>query len=150
MPTDFTPIPALLGGALIGLAAVVLLWSIGRIAGISGIANHAIEQRDGRDWRIAFLLGLVVAAGLWFTVSGATPRSGFPMPWLVAGGPQFESEVARVLVGFGTRLGSGCTSGHGICGLARLSKRSLVAVATFMGAGVATVYVLRHAIGVMA
>ncbi|WP_119718918.1 YeeE/YedE family protein [Cognatilysobacter tabacisoli] len=141
MPTDFTPIPALLGGALIGLAAVVLLWSIGRIAGISGIANHAIEQRDGRDWRIAFLLGLVVAAGLWFTVSGATPRSGFPMPWLVAGG---------LLVGFGTRLGSGCTSGHGICGLARLSKRSLVAVATFMGAGVATVYVLRHAIGVMA
>lgn len=141
MPTDFTPIPALLGGTLIGLAAVVLLWSIGRIAGISGIANHAIEQRDGRDWRIAFLLGLVVAAGLWFTVSGATPRSGFPMPWLVAGG---------LLVGFGTRLGSGCTSGHGICGLARLSKRSLVAVATFMGAGVATVYVLRHAIGVMA
>ena len=141
MPTDFTPIPALLGGALIGLAAVVLLWSIGRIAGISGIANHAIEQRDGRDWRIAFLLGLVVAAGLWFTVSGATPRSGFPMPWLVAGG---------LLVGFGTRLGSGCTSGHGICGLARLSKRSLVAVATFMGAGVATVYVLRHAMGVMA
>lgn len=141
MPPDITPIPALLGGALIGLAAVVLLWSIGRIAGISGIANHAIEQRDGRDWRIAFLLGLVVAAGLWFNVSGATPRSGFPMPWLVAGG---------LLVGFGTRLGSGCTSGHGICGLARLSKRSLVAVATFMGAGVATVYVLRHAIGVMA
>jgi hypothetical protein len=140
MPTDFTPLPALLGGALIGLAAVVLLWSIGRIAGISGIANHAIEQRDGRDWRIAFLLGLVVAAGLWFTVSGATPRSGFPMPWLVAGG---------LLVGFGTRLGSGCTSGHGICGLARLSKRSLVAVATFMGAGIATVYVLRHALGVM-
>lgn len=140
MPTDFTPLPALLGGALIGLAAVVLLWSIGRIAGISGIANHAIEQREGRDWRIAFLLALVVAAGVWFTVSGATPRTGFPLPWLVAGG---------LLVGFGTRLGSGCTSGHGICGLARLSKRSLVAVATFMGAGIATVYVLRHALGVM-
>ena len=128
MPTDF------------GLPAVVLLWSIGRIAGISGIANHAIEQREGRDWRIAFLLALVVAAGVWFTVSGATPRTGFPLPWLVAGG---------LLVGVGTRLGSGCTSGHGICGLARLSKRSLVAVATFMGAGIATVYVLRHALGVM-
>lgn len=141
MPTDFTPIPALLGGALIGLAAVLLLGSIGRIAGISGIANHAIEQREGRDWRIAFLLGLVVAAGSWFVLSGATPRVDFPTGWLVAGG---------LLVGFGTRLGSGCTSGHGICGLARLSNRSLVAVATFMGAGFATVYVLRHAIGVMA
>lgn len=138
MPTEFTPVSALLGGALIGLAATLLLWSLGRIAGVSGILNGALEQPVGRGWRIAFLTGLVVTAGIWFTVSGAQPRAGFPLPWLVAGG---------LLVGFGTRLGSGCTSGHGICGLARLSRRSLVAVAVFMGAGFATVFVLRHAIG---
>lgn len=146
MPTEFTPVPALLGGALIGLAATVLLWTLGRIAGISGILNTAIEnsapgQRGERGWRIAFLLGLVVAAGAWFAVVDAPAREGFSLPWLVAGG---------VLVGFGTRLGNGCTSGHGICGLARLSKRSLVAVAVFMGAGFVTVHVLRHVLTVMA
>lgn len=138
MPTEFTPLSALLGGALIGLAATLLLWSLGRIAGVSGILNGALEQSTGRGWRIAFLVGMVAAAGIWFTFSGAAPRAGFPLPWLVAGG---------LLVGFGTRLGSGCTSGHGICGLARLSPRSLVAVAVFMGAGFATVFVLRHLAG---
>jgi hypothetical protein len=141
MPTEFTPLSSLLGGMLIGGAATLLLWSLGRIAGVSGILSGAIEDRGGRGWRLAFLAGLVIAAGAWFAVSGAVPRAGFPWPWLVAGG---------LLVGFGTRLGSGCTSGHGICGLSRLSPRSMVAVAVFMAAGFVTVYVLRHAAGVLA
>lgn len=141
MPTEFSPVSALLGGLLIGLAATVLLWSLGRIAGLSGILNDALEQSRERGWRIAFLLGLVAAAGFWFALVDVAPRAGFPLPWLVAGG---------LLVGFGTRLGSGCTSGHGICGLARWSKRSLVAVAVFMTAGFITVYLLRHVSGVLA
>ena len=138
MPTDFTPVSALLGGMLIGLAATVLYAGIGRIAGISGILNSAVEQRGERGWRVAFLLGLVAAAGLWFAFAGIAPRSGFPLPWLLAAG---------LLVGFGTRLGGGCTSGHGICGLARWSKRSFAAVCVFMASGMATVFVLRHASG---
>lgn len=141
MDTAFTPITALLGGALIGLAATVLYVGNGRIAGISGILNHALERRDERGWRIAFLAGLIAAAAAWFAFSDDVARSGFPLPWLIAAG---------LLVGFGTRLGNGCTSGHGICGLARLSKRSLAAVLTFMGSGVATVYVLRHVLGMPA
>lgn len=141
MPTEFTPLSSLLGGALIGVSALWLLASLGRIAGISGILNHVLEQGDGRGWRLAFLSGLIVAAGLWFAFADVPLRSGFPLPWLLAAG---------VLVGFGTRLGNGCTSGHGICGLARLSKRSLVAVLVFMGAGFVTVYLLRHVLGVMA
>ncbi len=141
MDTAFTPITALLGGALIGLAATVLYVGNGRIAGIGGILNHALERRDERGWRIAFLAGLIAAAAAWFAFSGDVARSGFPLPWLIAAG---------LLVGFGTRLGNGCTSGHGICGLARLSKRSLAAVLTFIGSGVATVYVLRHVLGMPA
>ena len=143
MPTEFTPVSALLGGALIGLAATLLLAGIGRIAGISGIVNAAVEQRDGRSWRLGFLAGLIGGAALWFVfgIGVAAPRVDFPLPWLIAAG---------LLVGFGTRLGSGCTSGHGICGLARFSKRSLVAVLAFMGAGVVTVYALRHVLGVPA
>ena len=115
---------------MIGLAAVLLLALVGRIAGISGILNGAIEQHDGRAWRWSFLLGLMAGAALWFALGNAVPppRTGFPLPWLLTAG---------LLVGFGTRLGSGCTSGHGICGLARLSKRSLAAVVAFMGAGIA-------------
>lgn len=135
MPTEFTPLSALLGGALIGLAATWLLAALGRIAGISGLLNAAVEQRDGRGWRLAFLLGLVAAAGLWFALSGAPARNDFPLPWLIAAG---------LLVGAGTRLGNGCTSGHGICGLARGSKRSLLAVLVFMGTAFATVFVVRH------
>lgn len=138
MPTTFTPVTALIGGALIGLAATLLYALLGRIAGISGIVNAALEQRGERGWRIAFLLGLVVAATAWFAYTGAPARTGFPLGWLIAAG---------ALVGFGTRLGNGCTSGHGICGLARLSPRSLVAVMAFMGAGFVTVYVLRHMLG---
>ena len=140
MPTEFTPVSALLGGALIGLAATLLYAGIGRIAGISGILNQAIEQRAERGWRIAFLLGLVAAAAAWFASNDIAPRSGFPLGWLL---------LAGLLVGFGTRLGNGCTSGHGICGIARLSKRSLLAVLVFMGSGIATVYVLRHLLAVL-
>jgi uncharacterized membrane protein YedE/YeeE len=138
MPTVFTPLSALMGGALIGLAATLLYAMLGRIAGISGILNSALDDRTDRGWRVAFLLGLVVAASAWLLGTGVAPRSGFPLPWLIAAG---------LLVGFGTRLGSGCTSGHGICGLSRLSRRSLAAVLVFMGAGFATVYVLRHVLG---
>ena len=138
MPTTFTPVSALLGGALIGMAAVLLHAALGRIAGISGLLTSALEQRAERGWKLAFLLAMVAAAGLWFAFAGIAPRADFPWPWLL---------VAGVLVGFGTRLGSGCTSGHGVCGLARLSKRSLVAVAMFMGSGFVTVFVLRHVLG---
>lgn len=138
MPTSFTPVSALLGGVLIGFAAVWLLATLGRIAGISGIANAAIDSREGRGWRLAFLAGMVIAAGAWFAWSGAAPRVGFSWTWLVIGG---------ALVGFGTRLGNGCTSGHGICGLARFSKRSLWAVMVFMGTAIATVHVMRHVLG---
>ena len=141
MDTAFTPVTALLGGALIGLAATVLYVGNGRIAGISGILNHALERRDERGWRIAFLAGLIAAAAAWFAFSDDVARSGFPLPWLIAAG---------LLVGFGTRLGNGCTSGHGICGLARLSKRSLAAVFAFMGSGVATVDVQRQGLGMPA
>lgn len=140
MPTSFTPVSALIGGALIGLAATLLYAALGRIAGISGILNQALEQTGDRAWRFAFLLALIAGAALWFGFGTqvAAPRTGFPLPWLIAAG---------LLVGFGTRLGNGCTSGHGICGLARLSKRSLVAVLVFMACGAATVFVLRHVIG---
>lgn len=143
MPTEFTPISALLGGALIGLAATLLLATIGRVAGISGIVNNVVENHEGRGWRLAFLIGLVGGAALWFAFGTgvAAPRAGFPLPWLIAAG---------LLVGFGTHLGSGCTSGHGICGLARLSMRSFAAVLAFMGAGMATVYALRHVFAVLA
>ena len=142
MQTPFTPVSAALGGIAIGAAATLLYAGIGRIAGISGILNTGIEQRDGRAWRLLFLAGLVAGAGLWFAF-GTPPaalRSGFPLAWLI---------VAGLLVGAGTRLGSGCTSGHGVCGLARLSPRSLVAVVVFMGCGAVTVSVLRHLVGVL-
>lgn len=141
MPTPFTPHSALAGGILIGLAATLLYALLGRIAGISGILNSAIDERADRAWRLAFLFAMVAAAGAWFAITGVGPRNSFPAPWLVVGG---------LLVGFGTRLGGGCTSGHGICGLSRLSRRSLVAVLAFMGAGFATVFLVRHVLGLPA
>ena len=138
MVTAFTPLQALAGGALIGLAATLLYAGIGRIAGISGILNSAVERREERGWRIAFLLGLMVSAGTVLALRDAGVREGFPPMALLAAG---------LLVGFGTRLGNGCTSGHGICGLSRLSKRSLAAVAVFMASGMACVYLLRHVLG---
>ena len=140
MTTSFTPLAALVGGALIGLAATVLYAALGRIAGVSGILNQALEQAHERGWRVSFLLSLIAGAALWFALAPdlPAPRQNFPLPWLI---------LAGVLVGFGTRLGNGCTSGHGICGLARLSRRSLVAVFVFMTCAAGTVFVLRHLVG---
>ena len=129
---------ALAGGVLIGLSATVLLWLNGRVAGVSGILNGVLFPKLGDvAWRIAFMAGLVAAAGLYMAlVPGAPqPRSDFPRAALV---------LAGLLVGFGTRMGNGCTSGHGVCGLARLSLRSLAAVATFMAMAVSTTCMVRH------
>jgi len=133
-----TWISALAGGVLIGLAATLLLWLSGRIAGISGIVGGVLQPRQGEvAWRAAFLVGLIAvgAAWLWLVPGAYTPRQGFPPVLLV---------VAGLLVGFGTRLGNGCTSGHGVCGLGRLSLRSLAAVMTFMVTAIATTYIVRH------
>jgi uncharacterized membrane protein YedE/YeeE len=128
------------GGALIGLAATLLLWSIGRIAGISGIASGALEgARGDRAWRLAFLAGMMLA--------GAIVLQFVPAPQRAQSGSTTLLLVAGFLVGFGTRLGNGCTSGHGVCGLGRLSLRSLAAVATFMATAAATTFVMRHVLG---
>jgi len=127
---------AILGGALIGLSTS-LFWSLNhRVAGISGILNSALLER-GPERRVsfAFLIGLLIA-GVAFAIF--TDR--VPAPWL----PVLPLSAAGLLVGFGTRLGGGCTSGHGVCGLSRFSARSLAAVLTFMAAGALTVFVLRH------
>ena len=127
-------IGGLLGGALIGSAAALLLAFHGRIAGISGILGGLItaRERSERSWRLAFLVGLITGPALYRLFYGALPlQLKADVPTLLAAG---------VLVGFGTRLGSGCTSGHGVCGLARLSPRSLMATITFMSLGIATVY----------
>jgi uncharacterized membrane protein YedE/YeeE len=130
---------ALIGGVLIGLAATWLLSFNGRIAGISGIAGGVLfPVRGDTAWRLAFLVGLIGAAGMYmhFVPGAFVPRMEFPRWALLAGG---------VLVGFGTRMANGCTSGHGVCGLGRLSPRSLVAVLTFMLTAIATTFVVRHA-----
>jgi len=130
----------LLGGVLIGCAAVLLLWSIGRIAGISGIASGVFAgARSERDWRIAFIAGLAIA--------GAVTMQFVPSPPRMQTGPTALLLAAGLLVGFGTRLGNGCTSGHGVCGLGRFSRRSLAAVVTFMSAAMTTTFVVRHVIG---
>jgi uncharacterized membrane protein YedE/YeeE len=138
--TAFDPFAALAGGALIGLGSLILLATLGRIAGISGILGGLLQKPDSdTPWRLAFLIGLPVGAFLMARYMG-----GFE-PRLATG--TLGLAVAGLLVGFGTRLGSGCTSGHGICGLARLSPRSLAAVVIFMASGFVTVFVTRHLIG---
>lgn len=137
----FTPFSASIGGALIGLSAVFLMALNGRIAGISGIASGAVFGPAGdRWWRVAFVIGLIAAPLLYAIATGSMPAFELNASWplIIAGG---------LLVGFGTRLGSGCTSGHGVCGLSRLSIRSLVSVTIFMGAGMATVAILKAALG---
>ena len=126
---------------LIGVASVWLLAANGRIAGVSGILHGLFAQPPGeRAWRAAFIAGLVAAGFLWVYFMNPNPsREGFGLGWAALGG---------FLVGFGTRLGGGCTSGHGVCGLGRLSLRSLAAVAVFMLAGMVSVYVVRHVLGV--
>lgn len=138
---NFTPVPALVGGLMIGGAAAILLWLNGRIAGVSGIAWTLLERPRGESgWRLAFLLGLVLGAVLYRLASGDTLVPDIQASWavLIAGG---------MLVGFGTRVGGGCTSGHGVCGLARLSPRSLAATLTFMVSAMATVFVTRQLLG---
>ena len=139
--THFTPLSALFGGLLIGLSAAVLLLCNGRIAGISGIVGGLLQRYKAGDfaWRVAFVLGLVLAPVL-YRLFAELPESRIDAGWAML-------VVAGVLVGFGSRLGSGCTSGHGVCGLSRLSPRSLVATAAFMSTGFAAVYVVRHLLG---
>lgn len=136
----FTPVPALTGGLLIGLAAAMLVLFNGRIAGISGILGSLLKPARGDvAWRVAFVVGLVAAPAVFLCVR--------PLPSvdIDAGWPALAA--AGLMVGLGTRYGSGCTSGHGVCGLSRLSPRSLAATVTFMAAGFATVFVLRHLLG---
>jgi uncharacterized membrane protein YedE/YeeE len=135
--THFTPWTSLAGGMLIGVAAAMLVLLSGRIAGISGIVGGLIAARRGDlAWRFAFLGGLLVAPALVVLAGkNLTVRIDASFALLA---------IAGLLVGLGTRYGSGCTSGHGVCGLSRLSPRSLVATAAFMGAGIVTVFVTRH------
>jgi uncharacterized membrane protein YedE/YeeE len=140
---DFAPVPALVGGALIGLAASAMLFFLGRVAGVSGIAGGLLDKRPTAGdalWRAAFVAGLVIGGAL---LAFAYPAA-FPSP---PADPSAALIVAGLLVGFGTRLGNGCTSGHGVCGVSRLSRRSLVATATFMATAIVTVFVTRHVIG---
>ena len=136
----FTPTAALAGGALIGVAAAVFVLFNGRIAGVSGVLGGLLKPVKGDlGWRIAFILGLV-AAPLAYALFASVPEPRIDAGW-------GDLVIAGILVGIGTRYGSGCTSGHGVCGLSRLSLRSLVATIAFMGAGFATVFVVRHLIG---
>ena len=137
---SFTPFSSLLGGGLIGLGAAILLLLNGRVAGVSGIVGDVLRPAgNALAWRIAFVAGLItgpliyqLADGHWLSVT-----IDANMPLLI---------VAGLLVGFGTSLGSGCTSGHGVCGIARLSPRSMMATVVFMLAGMITVYIVRHGV----
>jgi uncharacterized membrane protein YedE/YeeE len=133
---NFTPWSALAGGVLIGLASVWLLAANGRIAGVSGILHGLFAQPPGdRRWRAAFIAGLIAAGFVWHAFVQISPSAPMHWGWLA---------LAGALVGFGTRLGGGCTSGHGVCGLGRFSLRSLVAVMVFMASGMAATFVMRH------
>ena len=137
---NFTPISAAIGGALIGLSAVLLMLFTGRIAGVSGIFDGLLNpQSDDRAWRLAFVGGLVAAP-----LAAALAGDAMPMPQLPAS--YIVIAVAGLLVGFGTRLGSGCTSGHGICGIARLSPRSIAATFVFMIAAMVVVALTHHVV----
>lgn len=138
---NFTPLNATVGGALIGLSAVTLMALNGRIAGISGVFSGSVfAERGDKAWRGLFVVGLILGPIVWGLVQGAQPPFVITERWglIILGG---------LLVGFGTRLGSGCTSGHGVCGLSRLSPRSMASVALFMGVGMATVAIAKLAIG---
>ncbi len=140
MITEFTPWAGLIGGALIGLSATLLMLFTGRIAGISGILAGSLEMGgEERWWRVAFIVGLLLGGVLY------DAGTGHGQIWIDHSWPVLV--VGGLLVGFGTRMGNGCTSGHGVCGLARLSPRSIVATLTFMAVAFVTVYVIRHVIG---
>ncbi|MDO8299513.1 YeeE/YedE family protein [Lacisediminimonas sp.] len=137
---NFTPVPSLLGGALIGLGAAMLALLLGRIAGISGIVAGLLKPFSGDiGWRIAFVAGMLLAPLAYVLVT--------PLPPIRIDASWSLLVVAGLLVGVGTRYGSGCTSGHAVCGLSRLSPRSMVATASFMAFGFLTVFIVRHVIG---
>ena len=140
--TSFTPLSAAFGGVLMGLSASMLILLNGRIAGVGSILGGLLVVRRGDiAWRLTFILGLIAAPAIYMVLGGQLPSIAVTSsaPLLVVGG---------LIVGFGARLGSGCTSGHGICGIARLSLRSIVATAVFMATGTLTVLVTRHILGV--
>ncbi len=133
--TEFTPVSASIGGVLIGAAAVMLMALNGRIAGISGIASGMmVAPVEDRLWRLLFVAGLISAPLFWIIAGRSIPFE------LSAGAPVIIA--AGLLVGFGTRLGSGCTSGHGVCGISRVSARSIASTLIFMGTGIATVFIM--------
>lgn len=133
----FTPISALIGGALIGLAATILILFNGRVAGISGIVRGIFfGEKNEKRWRFIFLIGLLLSPFIYSLFA--------PLPSLEISNNYAKIAIAGLLVGFGTRLGSGCTSGHGVCGIARLSRRSIVATLVFMAAAIVTVYLTKH------
>ncbi len=135
---NFTPISGLVGGLLIGLAVALMLLLNGRLAGISGIVGGLLAPKAGdAGWRVAFVAGLVLGALAYILVSGG------PLTVDVLASPP-AILIGGLLVGFGTRMGSGCTSGHGLCGLALFSLRSVVATAVFFGVAMATVFLTRH------
>ncbi|MGY3607917.1 MULTISPECIES: YeeE/YedE family protein [unclassified Bradyrhizobium] len=139
MPTAFTPMTALLGGALIGLSAVALMAFAGRIAGVSGIAARLLPPFNDQEWpgRLAFIAGLVAAPVVVRVATGSLPPQAIETGGILLA-------IAGLLVGFGSVWGSGCTSGHGVCGISRLSLRSIVATLVFMATGFATTFVIRH------
>lgn len=144
--TGFTPISAAIGGALIGLSAVLLMALNGRIAGISGIVAGVMapirgEGRADLSWRLAFVAGLVVAPLIVSAIRGEVVALSTPHPLWMMG-------LGGLLVGYGTRLGSGCTSGHGVCGVARMSRRSIAATAMFMATAIATVFIAHQFMGI--
>src|ERR687885_450797 len=135
---DFTPASGLMGGLLIGLAVTLMLLLNGRIAGISGIVGGLVNPKAGdTGWRVAFVLGLLLGAMAYILAAGG------PAPVEVLASPP-AILIGGLLVGFGTRLGSGCTSGHGLCGMARFSRRSMVATAVFFGVAMLTVFLTGH------
>lgn len=140
METTFIPLQALIGGAMIGLSAVSLMALHGRAAGMTGILSGAIMPKGDWNWRLAFLIGAILAPGLIVLVTGVSvPFQADLPPWAII--------LGGLLVGVGVTFGGGCTSGHGVCGIARLSSRSIVATLTFMATTFLTVFIVRHALG---
>jgi len=140
---NFTLIASLLGGLLIGIAAALLILFNGKIAGISGILGGLISaNQEDLFWRIAFLVGLIISPSVWQLFS--------PLPSIEVSSNISLLVIAGLLVGFGTRVGSGCTSGHGVCGISRYSTRSIVATLLFMAVGFITVYLVKHVFSIFA
>ena len=130
----------LIGGLLIGAASVALMFLLGRIAGIAGIVWGAVSAQPDNAWRWLFIVGLLIGPFLYHLLSGVPNPPPSQLPW-------WQAVAGGLLVGIGVRLGSGCTSGHGVCGIGRLSPRSLAATCTFLATGIATVFVIRHLLG---